>query len=160
MELNTQDVAAAGDVFDAVAEASDSLTIEDAIAYSQALAAAQVKLRDAIGLIDTQLRKLLDSPRQVGSKVYMVKADGKWRPEHDVIKKAIISRSITDNNGALLSPAQAAERAVTFTYAAFVSASMMPKLSALEKFGLEKKDVARWEKTGTKVVVQALEEEE
>lgn len=155
--INIPDVAATGDVFDAVAELSDSYTVEEAIAMREALNQARGQLDAAVGLVNTQIRQLLDSPRQVGSKLYFLADDGKYRPDHKVIRAAIVSRSVADENGELRTPDVAAALAYELTMRTFVMPSSKPKKDGLDRLGLTMRAACNWEKTGTRVQVRELE---
>jgi hypothetical protein len=151
MDTNIHDVEAAGDVFAALAEASDDLSAEEAICYMEALRAASEQLKAAISLVETQLKKLLDSPKQIGDKVWVTKPTGKYRPDHAKVRRHVLRVAVADENGEIRSAEDAAKVAYELMYGLYVQESALPKVSGLEQLGLDRVSTSRWENTGTKI---------
>jgi hypothetical protein len=147
------DIQVAGDIFDRITEDSDALGIEEAVAVYDALAEAKAKLTVALSLVDTQLRRTLESPREINGQVYYRRKTGKWRPDHRVVVDKIVRRAATDKNGELRPAIEAAAEAVKLAYMLFVAPKTMPKTAGLDELGLDKRDVASWESTGYEIVV-------
>jgi hypothetical protein len=159
MDTNIHDVEATGDVFGQVGEMSDSLSMTDAIAFKEALGRAKKRLEDALGLVNTQIIRTLDSPVEVGKKRWFLTDDGKWRPNHDRVRKLIVDAVATPNHaGEVPTAKEAAQQAVELTMRCYAMPSTMPKKDGLDRLGVAKTAVARWEKTGTKIETEDLEE--
>jgi hypothetical protein len=152
-QVNLADIEAIGDVLDWLAEQSDSLTVEAAIALAAALGDIGKKVAMAKALCETQAKKLLDGqPIKVGDTVYVEKDTGKWRPNQPRIRNVIVGRSIYDDNGERIDDTtEVARRAVSLMYDMFVSPSQMPKAGAMKTLGIANADVADWEKTGSEL---------
>jgi hypothetical protein len=157
--VTAADILAAVDILDDVGESSDSLTVEDAVVLLQAVEEVMAAARRAVGLLNTQLVATLESPRQFGNKVYEIVNDGKWRPEHGAVKAAVKIASVVDANGELRHPTDAVERCMSLLYALYVSPSQMPKVGGLDALGLDKADVAEFDRAGRKVRVTEIVEE-
>ncbi len=156
--VTAADLDAVQDVVMWLADRADEVDLETAILMSGRL----TELADAIGktkaMLDARALKLLDGqPAKIDDKVYMAKDVGKWRPNQAKIRRLIGIRSACDDNGELLTPQDAAKKAVDIAYDLFVSPSQMPKQGAMKKLGIEAKEVATWETTGTKLEVIATE---
>lgn len=156
MDLNVHDIEAAADTFAAVAEGSDDLSLEDALSHLAALKVAEQRLKEAKGLVETQVRKLLDSPRTVDGVHYYMKADGKWRPNHNVVRAKVISRCAADSNGEMRPTPDALAMAWSLFMKLYVSPSDLPKVTALAELGLKTEDIAEWESKGQKIVAEQL----
>jgi hypothetical protein len=138
------DVAAMCDVLGELAEKSDSMTIEEAVQLRESIVELRSQAAMVLGLAETQLVTILESPREIDGNRYEVKAsDGKWRPNHSqVIAKVKEVAVVNTDTGEMLSPAQAAERAALLMSNLYVANSTMPKVGALDTLGLKKWDVA------------------
>jgi hypothetical protein len=159
MDTNIHDVEATGDVFGQVGEMSDSLSREAAIAFKEALGRAKKRLEDALGLVNTQIIRTLDSPVVVGKRKWYLTDDGKWRPDHARVRKLIVDAVSTPNHaGEVPTAKEAATQAVELTMRCYVSPATVPKKEGLDRLGVAKTAVARWEKTGTKIETEDLEE--
>jgi len=145
--MTPEDIRAAGDVLDDVAELSDSMDIETAVAYREAANELWKKVRDTIGLIDTQLVTVLESPRAINGMLYEVRqSDGKWRPDHMPVDSAVKHHSLVDTEtGEFRETKLAVEAAIAIMADLYRSASTMPKVGALADLGLKKWDVAEQE---------------
>jgi len=155
MTVTTADLQAVGDVLDWVAEQTDSMTIEEAMALIDVLAEIGKKVTMAKSLCETQVKTLLDGqPAKIGDKVVVERQTGKWRPDQTRIKRRVVGMSGCDpSTGELRSGTQAAEAAVDLMYALFVSPSQMPKQGGLQKLGIDTADIAEWEITGSELKV-------
>jgi hypothetical protein len=157
--VTAADILAAVDILDDVGESSDSLTVEDAVVLLQAVEEVMAAARRVVGLLNTQLVATLESPRQFGNRVYEVVNDGKWRPDHSAVKAHVKQQSVVNVHGELRHPAEAVERCMALLYALYVSPSQMPKTGGLEELGLDKPDVAEFDRAGRKVRVTEIVEE-
>ena len=158
MDLNVHDVEATGDVFVALGELSDSLSMEDAIAYKEALGRVKKVLEGVIGLVNTQIIRTLDSPVQVGNRIWYTADDGKWRPDHAEVRKLVVDEvSKPDVNGEVPTARDAATQAFELAKILYVMPGTMPKKAGLDRLGVARNRVARWEKTGTKIETKDLE---
>lgn len=161
MDINPADVLAAGDTFGVVSEGSDSLTFEQALEYERALLNAKARLDEALGLVRTQLLKLLDSPRQVGPVLYKSEPDKKFVADHDQVRKRLITIALHDpSTGELLEAGPAVERAWSLMAALYLSPSVEPKKAGLDRLGLAKTEVGDFVPKGRKVTSIVLSEEE
>lgn len=155
MTVTTADLQAVGDVLDWVAEESDSMTIEEAMAVLETLVEVGKKLAMAKALCETQIKTLLDGqPAKVGDKIVVERQTGKWRPDQGRIKRRVVGMAGCDpSTGELRTGPQAAEAAVDLMYALFVSPSQMPKQGGMQKLGIDTPDIAEWEITGSELKV-------
>jgi len=149
--MSPADVLAAVDVLADIDERSDALTVEEGLALRQAVEQVAAACRRTIGMIDTQLVSILESPRTFNGVLYEVSNEGKWRPDHGAIDAAVIRAAAATPEGELRSGRDAAETAVRVMRSLFVSPSTMPKTGGLEDLGLDKPDVAHFEKSGKKI---------
>ncbi len=159
---NVQDlalpIATAMDALVEIANESDALSIEQAIDAREAIDALRRMTSVVIGFLDTQLKTLIESPVERNGRVYVVKNDGKYRPDHNRIKQALEGWALVDRStGETFDRETAVHRAVELAYSAFVAPSTMPKRALLDQLGLDKNDVAQWEYTGKKIEVFDLE---
>lgn len=148
MNITPEDVLAAADVLHDVDEASDSLSIEDAVAYREAVTSLMAAARMTLALIDTQLVTTLESPREINGMRYEVKpSDGKWRPDHSKVAARVKQYALVDmETGEMRDAPAAVDRAMLIMEDLYVAKSTMPKVGALEKLGGTKKwDVAEQE---------------
>ena len=147
MQVTPDDIRAAMDVLADVDENSDSLDVETAVAYREALQEMMGRLRMTLSLIDTQLVNVLESPRPINGNLYEVrKSDGKWRPDHMLVDNAVRRVSAIDpETGEMFKAGEALDRCIAIMADLYRSASTMPKVGALDKLGLKKWDVAEQE---------------
>lgn len=139
-------------VIDEIVGDVQSFNVERALEMLQALQGMASHLRQAIGAVETHLCDVLESPREFNGKLYEIKNAGKWRPDHDEIKQRVRAASSLDAaTGELLDRQMAVEIAVDIMYDLFVSPSTMPKTGGLERLGLDKPDVADFERQGKRV---------
>lgn len=145
--MTPQDILAAADVLTDLNEASDSLSIEDAVAYREVVTELATAVRMTLSLIDTQLVTTLESPREINGLRYEVrKSDGKWRPDHSKVASTVKSYSLIDHETGEIRDAHAAvEQAMSIMQDLYVANSTMPKVGALDRLRLKKWDVATQE---------------
>jgi len=142
--MTPDDIRAASDVLVDLQNDSDSLDIETAVAYREAVNELMTAVRSTLGLIDTQLISILESPREINGMRYEVrKSDGKWRPDHLPVDGAVKQAALIDREtGEFRDTKLAVEEAIALMADLYRSASTMPKIGALDKLGLKKWDVA------------------
>lgn len=157
MDLNIHDVEAATDTFRELTERSDDLNLSEALAYLEALKHATQALREAVAMVETQLRQRLDSPTEANGILYYLKKDGKWRPDNLRIRKKVIDACAVDANGELRDTRGALNMMWGLMEDMYISPSGMPKKAGLDRLGLKSQDISEWESTGTKVVAQPVE---
>ena len=151
------DLMAVADVFRDVDELSDSLDIESAVELLQAAKTVAKSLRTTIGLIETQLCNTLESPRTIDGRLYEVKSDGKWRPDHSKVQAAVKQHSMVDTQtGEMFDTSGAVDRCMTIMHNLYVSPQGMPKVGGLEQIGLDKPDVAHYDRVGKRLSVQEV----
>jgi hypothetical protein len=152
MDTNIHDVEAAGDVFDKVAEGSDDITkAEDAIAMLEELGRVMNKIQSARSMVKTQLQKLLDSPVQIGGKVWLMQNEYKQRPDHEAVRKAILGLATVNEDGEVRSAGEAAVMAYELTKRCYIEPSGLPKVEGLKRLGLDRAAVTHKELVGKKV---------
>ena len=105
------------------------------------------KVKETLGLIDTQLVNTLESPRPINGMLYEVrKSDGKWRPDHMLVDQAVRRVSLIDpETGEMFKGGEAVDRCMGIMADLYRAASTMPKVGGLDKLGLKKWDVAEQE---------------
>lgn len=158
-DLTVADLEAMGDVLDQIGEASDSMTVEQAVAFREAIGALIKKARLALDLCEMQLVGTLESPRQFGNVLYEVGNKGKWRPNHGTIKGTVKRHSVANEDGEMRDAVDAVDAAIELMYALFVAPSTFPKQGALDRLGLDKPDVGAWKDEGKKVKVTEVPDE-
>ena len=156
IELTIGDIDAMIDVLAQLEEQSDQLTADEAIAFKDAIGRVVAKAESTLGLLRTQAITIIsDAPERVHVRdgvAYTVSDVGKWRPDQTMIRKAVARRAVVPgDDGEMRSAFDAAQAAVDMMYDLFVAPKTMPKAGGLTKLGLDKKDVAHWEKTGTEL---------
>lgn len=148
-----EDVAAMCDMLKDIAEQSDALKADEAVKLLDELLRLKKQAAEVAALVESQAKRVLEQPIQVGSVLYAVKPAGKYRPDHGVVKRSLVDWSLIDRaTGETFDREQAVERAVGLCYDAFVAPATMPKKGLLDKLGLDRKDIAHWEQTGTELV--------
>lgn len=148
------DVQAMALVLMEIGEESQSMTVESALDMLEQLNALKKDLGLVTSLIETHLCNTLESPREFNGKLYEVKSAGKWRPDHETVKAVVKRQSVVNmETGEILTPADAVERCMGLLYELYVQPASMPKTGALTKLGLDKPDVAHYERTGTRISV-------
>ena len=161
VDVTLADIEAIGDVVTWVAEQSEDMGLAAAIEMAEALAQLSTLIGKTKSLCEARAKKLMDGqPQKIGDKVYIEKATGKWRPDQSKIRRRVAVMSSCDENGEMLPSRDAAEKAVDLMYALFVSPLTMPKQGGMKQLGLEAKDVAEWERTGSELKVIATEQED
>lgn len=160
--MTPEDIRAAGDVLDDVAELSDSMTVEQAVAYREAANELWTKVKQTIGLLDTQLVTVLESPRAFNGMLYEVmQSDGKWRPDHMLVDQEVQRQSLINmETGEFRDPTEAVQAAMETMSDLYRSAQTMPKVGGLKKLGLNKWDVADQEPGKPKLKTTPTVEEE
>lgn len=143
MSADASDILAATDVVDDIAEQSDSFDPETTVGMLEAIGQLERSIRTAKSMLRTQLISQLESPKQIGSKIYAVVDEYKTRPEHEVIRARIISRA-----AGLDSIAAAATYVYDRMMALFVAPSSEPKTGGLKQLELSKKMATRQEFVG------------
>ena len=145
------DIDAIGDVLRTVQAATESMTADQAIAFSAALDGLRGVMADTKALCEAQAMRVLDGqPIKIGDTVYVQRDTGKWRPDQSRIRSRVVNMAVADpDTGEIVGPSVAAENAVNLMYDLFVSPNEMPKVGGLKKLRLAKDDVAEWEHTGS-----------
>jgi hypothetical protein len=157
--VNVHDVEATTDVFAALAECSDTLDVDEAVAMRDALEDALTKGRIALALIDQQLVDRLESPRVINGRLFRTKPNGKWRPDQSKIRSRVIRRVATTDEGEVRPTLLAVEEAVALMTELYVGPSDMPKVKGLRLLEVSKDDVAEFERTGMRLSIEAVPEE-
>lgn len=152
---HSKDIMAIVDVLKDVADASDTLTVDEGVAVLEALTALKQAVSQLSSLVDTQMVRILEQPQTHNGKVYFRASKGKWRPDHQQIKRLICERaSVNIETGELQDRDGAVRTAVDLAYEAFVSPSTMPKTGLLNKLGVAKDSVADFERTGFEIRIE------
>ena len=128
------DLLAISDVLDALAEESDSLSLEDAIVLTETLDQLQSVLRRTQSMVDTQRITLLEQPTVVGGRRYVpaVKYVERW--EHYRIAKMITDRVRVDREtGEIRGADEAVAQALRYFIRIYLSESTKAKKGELQK---------------------------
>lgn len=155
------DIDAMCDVLAQLEELSDSLDVDQALAFKDAVGRVVAKAQSTLSLLRSQaIATISDTPDRAvvrGGRVYAVKDTGKWRPDQNLVRRVVASKAVAaGEDGEMVSAFEAAARAVDMMYSLYVAPKDMPKVSGLEALGLAKSDVAHWEKTGTELEEKQL----
>jgi hypothetical protein len=141
------DVKALDDVVNDITELSDSLKVDDAVAFRVALVAHQAKVKFAIDMLDAQLVKTLEMPRTEGGWIHQVRRKkDKQRFDHAAIARAIREEALLDDEGLLMTAREAVEEAVSMMQDVYISDSSKAKIGALKSIGIDRKDVETFER--------------
>lgn len=153
MSDHVHDIDALGDVIDKIGEATDSFSAEEAIRVSNALGNLARRITAARGLCETQAIKVLEGqPCVVDGVRYLIKPEGKWRPDQFRVKQRVMSCALYDTKtGERRDAAMAVEAAIDFMFGLYVAPATMPKTGGLEALGYGKDDVADYESQGVKL---------
>lgn len=139
----------AGFITAEVAERSDDVTFEEAVALDRALTAVIRNAGDARGLLATRmLDQLRDGARQVGGRVFARVRRYKERTEHGVVETSVIDHAVyaaTDRDTGEIDPRSAARMAVAAMHDLYLAPSTKVKTTKLEQYGVA---------PGTKVIRQ------
>jgi hypothetical protein len=159
--MTPEDIQAASDVLADVDEITDSLGIEEAVAYRVRVNELFTQVKQTLGLIDTQLIAVLESPREINGNLYEVrKSDGAWRPDHTLVDRIVKKQSLVNTDtGEMLSANGAAEKAMMLMAELYRAPSTMPKIGVLKKLGAAKWDVAEQEPGKAYLKVTAVAED-
>jgi hypothetical protein len=148
------------DVLDDMNESTDSLEVEAAVLLRESVVELRRKAGELLGLIDAQLIATLESPREFNGQRYRIGNDGKWEPFHDKVVAAIKDRALIDRaTGEVRGSGPAIEEAIRLMADCYVAPSTFPKTGALERMGLEKSDVGRFDGKRKKVIVEPVKGE-
>lgn len=152
---HSNDIMAMVDVLKDIADASDTLTVDEGVAVLEALTSLKQAVSQLSSLVDTQMVQILEQPQTRNGKVYFRATKGKWRPDHQQIKRIICERAGVDTSTGELQEREVAVRnAVDLAYEAFVSPASMPKAGLLNKLGVSKDSIADFERTGFEIRVE------
>lgn len=156
-EIEHPELAAMGDVVDQMCEQTDALSVEDAVMWRESVIELRRRAATLLGLIDTQLVNVLESPREFDGIRYWIGKDGKWRPLHAKIKSEVKRAAVMDHEtGELFDARGAADRAIEMMYELFVSPATFPKTGGLDRLGVDKEDVGTFDETGRKVKTEEV----
>jgi hypothetical protein len=128
------DLLAISDVLDALAEESDSLSLEDSIVLTETLNQLQSVLRRTQSMVDTQRITLLEQPTIVGGRRYVpaVKYTERW--EHWRIARMITDRVRVDREtGEIRGTDEAVAQALRYFVRIYLSESTKAKKGELKK---------------------------
>jgi hypothetical protein len=154
------DILAAIDVVSELLNQCDEMDVDEALAMREALTTLQSETRRAESMLTTTAKAQLEgSARQLGTNLYAVKPTGKWRFRHDELESAIRVRAIglDKATGEQRSTEEAVAEAIRLMHEAFVAPATKPKAELLKELGyVDYKMIAKWERTGTEIVVTDL----
>lgn len=156
-DLLHPDIAAMMDVLGEWGEHSDGFSVEHAVLMRESVVELRRKAGELLGLIDTQLISILESPREFNGQRYRVAKDGKWTPDHGKVVAAVKTRALINREtGELRGSSEAVEEAMRLMADCYVSPSGFPKTGALERMGMEKSDVGRFDGKGQRIAVEPV----
>lgn len=165
--MSVGDFIAMQDVLNELAEDSDSLSADEAIAALEALGELASVLKRTTSMVETALRQQLEGvegrTRVLAGRAYSLAPKGKWRYRHREILHRIADHAAMPNaDGEVPTAREAAIIAARLTQGIYASDSTVPKTTGLRALGFTPPaprtatDVADWQKTGTQVVVTDL----
>lgn len=160
MTVSMGDILAAIDVVSELVDQCDSMDVEEALAMREAVGQLQSEVRRADSMLTTAAKAQLEGThRLIGDQLYALKPTGKWRFRHDELEDAIRVRAIglDRGTGEQRSTEDAVVEAIRLMHEAFVAPATKPKTELLEKLGYaDYKMIAKWDRTGTEIVVTDL----
>ena len=156
--MSVGDFIAMQDVLNELANDSDSLSPDEAIAALEALRDLQSVVRRTESMVETALKgHLEDGTRELGGRVYALKADGKWRYRHDDIDRAVLAKAkylSTDHETGEVDYELVPIFVIKLMAGLYRSTSTVPKKYALKAIGVDDTPkVADWEHTGKKIEI-------
>jgi hypothetical protein len=164
-EIKPGDLLAAQDVIDALAEHSDTLSLEQAIQMMEILANLTSVVRRADQLVQTQVYRLLEQPRVLGNRRYVRGANYTKRYDHARIARMIKDQALIDREtGELRAARDAVNAALHMALQIYTSDSTPAKQNALRRLlgigDVIEENVATDVKTGTTIHVYDLDPRE
>jgi hypothetical protein len=160
MTVSLGDILAAIDVVSELVNQCDEMGVDDALAMREAIGQLQSEVKRADSMLTTTAKTQLEgSERRIGDQLYATKPTGKWRFRHDDLEDAIRVRAIglDKATGEQRSTEDAVSEAIALMHEAFVAPATKPKTELLNKLGyLDFKAIAKWERTGSEIVVTDL----
>lgn len=162
--MSVGDFLAMSDVLNGLAEESDSLSADEAIAAMEALRELQSVVRRTESMVETALRRHLESgSRELGGRMYGLGKKGEWRfRQRDILARIADSAAMPNVEGEVPTAHEAALIAARLTQGLYASRTTKPKSTGLKALGFNppapgvKTDVADWEMTGTEIKVVDL----
>lgn len=142
------DVAAAGDVLGEIQEASDHLSVEQAVAFRAEIDRLARRLKMTLSLIDAHLIRTLESPIVRDGVEYAVKRKkDRRRFDHGRIASGVQTRArYHPETGERLEDADAIlKRGVQLMREIYLSPSVEAKVTVLEALGFVRDDVETYE---------------
>lgn len=140
------DVKALDDVVNDITELSDSLSVDDAVAFRVALVAHQARVKLAIDMLDAQLVKTLELPRTEGGWIHQVRRKKeKPRFDHDAIAGGVLRHLAEDWIGDD-DYFKGARDAITAMRGIYLSDSSKAKVGALKVYDIQRDDVETFER--------------
>jgi hypothetical protein len=152
------DVKALDDVVNDITELSDTLDVDQAVAFRVALVSHLAAVRLAIDALDMQLVKVMELPRTEGGWVHIVRRKKeKVRFDHGAIARRVRELAVIDENGdGVTFPRVAAEQAVAMMSDLYLSDSSKAKIGALKVLDIDRSDVESFERGDLYVDVTPL----
>ena len=142
-----------------IAEMSDGLDHEDGVHMLAALDEVSQATSAATSMVKQRMMTLLVEPTMIAGRRWKKQMDGKWRPDHKALALRVVSYSVADKvTGELRDREDAVREAVRLMSSLFVSPATVPKTAGLDQIGVLKNQVAKWEHTGYKLVVEDIDQ--
>jgi len=156
--MNTQKLRELADEVRLIAELSDGLDHEGGVHMLSALDELAQATSAATAMVKQRMMELLTEPTMIAGRQWAKRMDGKWRPDQKAVVARVMQCAVADRaTGELRDRDDAVREAVRLMSSLFVSPATVPKTAGLELLGVLKKDVATWEHTGYKLVVEDVE---
>lgn len=144
---NVLDVEAIDKVVTDITEASDSMSVDDAVALRVALVSHRKDVDAAIAALDQQLVLTMELPRTHGGWMHIVRRKkDKQRFDHGAIAKVVREQAVLDDEGLMVTPRLAAEQAVDMMTDLYISDSTKAKIGALKILDIPREDVETFER--------------
>jgi hypothetical protein len=141
------DVHALSDVVTDITEASDSMSVEDCIAFRLALSNHLKEVQAAVAALDQQLVLTLEVPRVEGGYLFSVRRrKEKVRYAHDKIARHVRDEAVLDDKGLLATPREAAEKATKLMRDLYISDSTKAKVTVLKTLDIPRGEVESFER--------------
>ena len=146
----------------ALAGLVDRLDRNDSVEMIAALDDLGRAVSDTLSYARHHLMGMLDAqPTEIGGRLWKKQMDGKWRADHGTLAQRVAEHATVDRQtGEVRDVRTAVREALRIMSDLYVSPSTVPKTGALEKMGILKKEIAEWEFTGYRIVVEDKQEKD
>jgi len=152
-----REVAAMTAAVDRIGRSTESMDVEALADARDALGGLRDVLKTAMLAIDAALLEAVVEPQRVGERIISQQPKRQMRADHGLIRDAICMRAQFDpDTGAEVTSGDAAQRAATMVFDAYVTRSATPRRAVLRELQIDERTCFFWEETGVALKVEYL----